>query len=303
MSSTYKTVAFLLPSLARSPFTPHRCGGGRRRYRVGPVSGFKSSFRSALLSRLSVADLPLTPRSFRPVASVSGTSVAVVTMAASSPPKVTLALDEFCVRQFDDPEYAGTRLDWDKADFEARVNAEYEARLAAADGDAGAVLKDGYAPFCKHIFMKNFIPSATLTTLPITPDNEHLLRTKYAARTEKELPVLTRFFPLASVGVVGRPTGWTSSCTAGSRSSRSGRPARGMSQTARRGRRPSPRPWATRPGALLASRRKRWTRSCRCSLSRLCATRSLGRAALGWAIQREAYEESVAYWKDRAVVL
>eukprot|EP00168_Porphyra_purpurea_P012486 TRINITY_DN3297_c0_g1_i4.p2 TRINITY_DN3297_c0_g1~~TRINITY_DN3297_c0_g1_i4.p2 ORF type:complete len:228 (-),score=57.20 TRINITY_DN3297_c0_g1_i4:1018-1701(-) len=200
MSSTYKTVAFLLPSLARSPFTPHRCGGGRRRYRVGPVSGFKSSFRSALLSRLSVADLPLTPRSFRPVASVSGTSVAVVTMAASSPPKVTLALDEFCVRQFDDPEYAGTRLDWDKADFEARVNAEYEARLAAADGDAGAVLKDGYAPFCKHIFMKNFIPSATLTTLPITPDNEHLLRTKYAARTEKELPVLTRFFPLASWG-------------------------------------------------------------------------------------------------------
>lgn len=29
----------------------------------------------------------------------------------------------------------------------------------------------------------------------ITPDNEHLLKTAYEARTEKELPVLKRFFP------------------------------------------------------------------------------------------------------------
>jgi hypothetical protein len=32
--------------------------------------------------------------------------------------------------------------------------------------------------------------------LKITKENEHLLRSLYEARTEKELPVLRRYFPL-----------------------------------------------------------------------------------------------------------
>ena len=56
-------------------------------------------------------------------------------------------------------------------------------------------LKDGYAPFCKHLFITNDFTNAKVNVLEITKENEALLRTKYEARNEKELPVLTRFFP------------------------------------------------------------------------------------------------------------
>jgi len=55
-------------------------------------------------------------------------------------------------------------------------------------------LKDGYAPFCKHLFIVNDFTDARVNVLPITKENEHCLRTKYEARNEKELPVLTRHF-------------------------------------------------------------------------------------------------------------
>ena len=58
-------------------------------------------------------------------------------------------------------------------------------------------LKDGYAPFCKHLFVPNFTP-AILSYAEITPENESLLKTKYEARREGELPVLVRFFPEGS---------------------------------------------------------------------------------------------------------
>eukprot|EP00826_Nyctotherus_ovalis_P002248 TRINITY_DN10431_c0_g3_i3.p1 TRINITY_DN10431_c0_g3~~TRINITY_DN10431_c0_g3_i3.p1 ORF type:complete len:183 (-),score=44.02 TRINITY_DN10431_c0_g3_i3:91-639(-) len=82
---------------------------------------------------------------------------------------------------------------------------EVETRVNELHG-AGAPLKDGYAPFCKHIFVPNW--TATVSpTLKITPQNESLLRylwkliqrTKYEARTEEELPVLVRFFPKEGV--------------------------------------------------------------------------------------------------------
>jgi hypothetical protein len=55
-------------------------------------------------------------------------------------------------------------------------------------------LQPGYAPFCKHIFLHNDFTDARVNVLPITKDNEHCLRSKYEARNEKELPVLTRYF-------------------------------------------------------------------------------------------------------------
>lgn len=61
------------------------------------------------------------------------------------------------------------------------------------------VLIDGYAPFCKHIFMPNFDDSILDGAVAITKENEHLIRTEYKARTESELPVLTRFFPKGTV--------------------------------------------------------------------------------------------------------
>lgn len=39
----------------------------------------------------------------------------------------------------------------------------------------GTPLAEGYAPFCKHVFVPNFT-GAQLSTLRITKDNEHLLR-------------------------------------------------------------------------------------------------------------------------------
>ena len=55
----------------------------------------------------------------------------------------------------------------------------------------GAQLVDGYAPFCKHIFVQNFV-GAKLPTLEITNENRYLLQCGYSRRRPEELPVLTR---------------------------------------------------------------------------------------------------------------
>lgn len=66
-------------------------------------------------------------------------------------------------------------------------------------------LKDGYAPFCKHLFIANDFTDARTNVLPITAENEHLLRCKYEARNEKELPVLARYFPKDLVSSPSKP--------------------------------------------------------------------------------------------------
>jgi len=43
-------------------------------------------------------------------------------------------------------------------------------------------LVDGYAWFCKHFFVPNFV-GASVGVIPITDSNEHLLKTAYEART------------------------------------------------------------------------------------------------------------------------
>ena len=53
-------------------------------------------------------------------------------------------------------------------------------------------LKDGYAPFCKHIFIPNFTDGKLYYSL-ITDDTNKLIESEYKARTEYELPVLRRF--------------------------------------------------------------------------------------------------------------
>lgn len=57
---------------------------------------------------------------------------------------------------------------------------------------SGAELKDGYAPFCKHLFLKN--PSETRCGFtPTTPENISNLKSGYVARRESELPVLEQW--------------------------------------------------------------------------------------------------------------
>uniref|UniRef100_M4BBJ7 Uncharacterized protein n=1 Tax=Hyaloperonospora arabidopsidis (strain Emoy2) TaxID=559515 RepID=M4BBJ7_HYAAE len=55
-----------------------------------------------------------------------------------------------------------------------------------------------YAPFCKHLFIENFT-GARLNIVPITQANAPMLMSDYEARTEYELPVLSRWFPSHSV--------------------------------------------------------------------------------------------------------
>lgn len=99
-----------------------------------------------------------------------------------------LVVDPFCFRQFSEKEtskgYAGTVFNLSVEKFEEIVNSRYDE----------SQLKDGYAPFCKHLFLVNDFTDARVNVLKITEDNEHCLRSRYEARNDKELPVLSRHF-------------------------------------------------------------------------------------------------------------
>lgn len=100
-----------------------------------------------------------------------------------------LVVDPFCARQFSESDssktYLGTVFSISIAEFEEVVNHRFKEEN----------LVDGYADFCKHIFIENDFTDATVNVLEITPENECHLRSRYEARNEKELPVLTRYFP------------------------------------------------------------------------------------------------------------
>jgi len=111
------------------------------------------------------------------------------TPSSSNTKTKSLVVDPFCFRQFSEHEssktYGGTVFANPMAEFEQIVNSRYDE----------SKLKDGYAPFCKHLFIENDFTEGRVNVLEITSENESLLRTKYEARNSKELPVLTRFFP------------------------------------------------------------------------------------------------------------
>ncbi|GFR41582.1 hypothetical protein Agub_g2303, partial [Astrephomene gubernaculifera] len=113
------------------------------------------------------------------------------TTAAMSLVTKTFFLDSFAQRQWDDPNYGGTRVSYDKAAFVQRIQEEF---------DKGSPLVDGYAPFCKHIFVPNFV-GARLGALRVTPDNASKLRSGFTRRRPEELAVLSRWFSAADVEV------------------------------------------------------------------------------------------------------
>jgi hypothetical protein len=73
-------------------------------------------------------------------------------------------------------------LDCTPEQFEQRLNAEAPLHVL-----------DGYAPFCKLHVHRNWT-STRCSTVPISDDNRHLLRSAYEARSRGELPVLVRWF-------------------------------------------------------------------------------------------------------------
>ena len=108
-----------------------------------------------------------------------------------------IVVDPFCFRQFSEHTEASQGYkglvftDMTVAQMEEIVNQHYN--------NDPSLLRDGYASFCKHLFLPNtngqISQSARVNVLPITSDNEHLLRTEYQARNDQELPVLVRYFP------------------------------------------------------------------------------------------------------------
>jgi len=73
-------------------------------------------------------------------------------------------------------------LPWSFRYFESKVNEYYSSGKYP--------LRDGYAPFCKHVFLPSFLEGMKSGTLTITEENVGQLRTVYEARTDKELPVM-----------------------------------------------------------------------------------------------------------------
>ena len=121
------------------------------------------------------------------------TTVRAMTTTKSTPKN--LVVDRFCFRQFQEypqsKSYGGTVYSQSIEAFEEIVNSRFKAED----------LRDGYAPFCKHLFLVNDFTGddARVNVLPVE-GNEHLIRTEYVARNDKEVPILQRFIPLEAAG-------------------------------------------------------------------------------------------------------
>ncbi len=96
----------------------------------------------------------------------------------------TIALTPFARRNWE-PGTSGTRI-------EGITPETLVARCNAAMAD-GAGLVDGYAPFCKHLFVPNDTPTRC-GFAPVTEANRARLVSGYEARREGELAVLGRWF-------------------------------------------------------------------------------------------------------------
>lgn len=85
------------------------------------------------------------------------------------------------------------RRNWEPGGSGTCVEGIYPEELVALCNAAGTPLVDGYAPFCKHLFLPNDTPTRC-GFAPITDENRHLLRSGYRARREGERAVLERWF-------------------------------------------------------------------------------------------------------------
>jgi len=100
-----------------------------------------------------------------------------------------IGMDPFCFKNFKQHSDRGF-LSMTPAAFTDAVNDWF---------DAHGGLVDGYAPFCKHIFMENPYDEVCAGTMEIDDENIRLLYSDYIARTADELPVLSRWFRKSDV--------------------------------------------------------------------------------------------------------
>lgn len=104
-------------------------------------------------------------------------------------------LSKFSLRHFD-PKFGGTKILGRTPDeFIEKVNNDYLNEFMLHNI---AIIRDGYMDDCKLLFITNFTDAKT-GTMPITLENYQYLRSGYSARTENELPVLSRWFELPNI--------------------------------------------------------------------------------------------------------
>ena len=111
-----------------------------------------------------------------------------------------ICIDAFCARQFK-PGCESGSINYDQSQFLTKVHEILAQRVESGENIETQILVDGYAPFCKHIFIENFTDCVP-TSIAITDENKGLIETAYVARTENELAVLSRFIPVKKLGNV-----------------------------------------------------------------------------------------------------
>ncbi len=95
---------------------------------------------------------------------------------------MNVVLTQFAIDRHFDLDSAGTVINMPPELFLSNVRAMQPV-----------IIHDGYAPFCKLLFLDNWTDART-GTLEITPENEKFLRSCYESRRPEELPVLVRWF-------------------------------------------------------------------------------------------------------------
>ena len=100
-----------------------------------------------------------------------------------------LILDKFAYRAFEQSR-SSNYINISKEEFIQKVNEQYKSTTE---------LVDGYAPFCKHLFIKNFVKGLKPCHIEITPETEKLIISKYDSRQKNELPVLIRYIDLKTI--------------------------------------------------------------------------------------------------------
>ena len=100
-----------------------------------------------------------------------------------------LILDQFAYGSFDKSR-TSNYINMDKDEFTRKVNELYKSE---------SMLVEGYAPFCKHLFVDNFVKGLKSCHIEINKDTEKLIISKYDSRQKNELPVLIRYIDLNSI--------------------------------------------------------------------------------------------------------
>jgi len=93
-----------------------------------------------------------------------------------------ISLTSFAMRHFDSARSGTVVTSRSPEQFERTVDLIDQSQY-----------RPGYADFCKLAFVENWT-DACAGTLPITPENEGLLKSGYKVRADGEMPFLTRWF-------------------------------------------------------------------------------------------------------------